>query len=355
VRFFSQCAWGPTPTRCDLARSRSVAAAGATALVTVLLAAIVAPRRATVIELAAQERDDRGALAILRRDGVLFPFASFNRDNWQITWPIDLTKVAIPANLGAIPKRWWGTVAPEHWRVHLTNGAEATVDVSAPVLFPMFCAKRIGAQTNYRASQPLPPNPVDPYPKDGLAITGRVPIDSIESVNPASPEFAAMATLLHGHVNEVEEQTVVGVQMRTGWKHPLGMLERSMVPIKLESWYRSPSSEPGWTVSYIEAVRQFPPGPADKGCGLETLVSGWLHDFHGVLKKADLRGKLTYCDRDGATYMLPLGRIRPWDRWYWVFQLSGYDTEWYDVAEVARERTRLVLEVYAGDRKSCPQ
>jgi hypothetical protein len=26
---FSQCAWGPTPTRCSLAHSRSVAAAGA--------------------------------------------------------------------------------------------------------------------------------------------------------------------------------------------------------------------------------------------------------------------------------------------------------------------------------------
>jgi hypothetical protein len=323
------------------------------ALVTVLLAAIAAPHRATVIELAAQERDDRGALAILRQDGVLFPFASFNRDNWHITWPIDLKTVEIPANIGAIPKRWWGTLAPEHWRVRLTSGAETTVDVHAPVLFPMFCENRIGAQTNYRASEPLPSKPVDPYPKDGLAITGRVPIDPIERVDPAAPEWALMTRLLVGYFNQAEQQTVTGVRMRAGWQHSMAFEQRARLPIRVESWYRSPSSEPGWSVSYIEAVRQFPPGPDDKGCGLETLVSGWLHHFHGELKKADLRGKLTYCDREGATYMLPLGRIRPWDRWYWVFQLSGYDTEWYDVAEISRERTRLVLEVFAGDRKSC--
>jgi hypothetical protein len=321
--------------------------------VALLIAAIAQTNRPTLTPLAAQERDDRGALAILRRDGILFPFASFNRDSWQITWPVDLTKVDIPTDVAAIPKHWWGTAAPEHWRVRLTTGSEVTVDVSAPVLFPMFCAKRIGAQTNYRASQPLPPKPVDPFPKDGLAITGRVPIMPIETVDPASPEWAPMVELLRGHFNQVEDETVIGVRMRTGWRHPLDLEDRARLPITLESWYRSPSSEPGWTISYIEAVRQFPPRPEDKGCGLETLVSGWLHHFHGELKRTALRGKLTYCDREGATYMLPLGRIRPWDRWYWVFQLSGYNAEWYDIAEVGKERTRLVVELYAGDRKHC--
>jgi hypothetical protein len=350
VRIRSQCSWGPTHTRWALARS--VAAAGAAAFVALLIAAMAQTDRAAFARLAAQERDDRGALAILRRDGILFPFASFSRDNWQITWPVD-PPADIPTNLAAIPKRWWGTVAPEQWRVRLTNGADGTVNVSGPVVFPMFCEKRIGAQTNYRASEALPPKPVDPFPKDGLAITGRVPIDPIETVDPASPEWAPMVESLRGHFNKVEEGTVIGVRMRTGWHHPLSLWDRAKLPIKLESWYRSPSSEPGWSISYVEVVRQFPPGPDDKGCGLETLVSGWVHHFHGELRKADLRAKLTYCDREGATYMLPLGRIRPWDRWYWVFQLSGYNAEWYDIVEIAKERTHLVVELYAGDRKNC--
>jgi hypothetical protein len=101
-------------------------------------------------------------------------------------------------------------------------------------------------------------------------------------------------------------------------------------------------------------VRAYPPGPDDKGCGLETLVSGWLHHENGVLKKGtNLRGKVTYCDRVGATFMLPFGRIRPRDRTYWVFQLSGWESEWYEVAEVRPERVRLVVELFAGGMGSC--
>ena len=77
-------------------------------------------------------------------------------------------------------------------------------------------------------------------------------------------------------------------------------------------------------MSYVEAVRQYPPGPDDKGCGLETLVSGWVHHRDGeMIDVSQLRGKLTYCDRVGVTYMLPFGRVRPQDKSYWVFQLSG--------------------------------
>ena len=93
-------------------------------------------------------------------------------------------------------------------------------------------------------------------------------------------------------------------------------------------------------MSYVEAVRQYPPGPEDKGCGLETLVSGWVHHRDGqLMEDTQLRGKLTYCDRVGATYMLPFGRIRPRKETYWVFQLSGWEAEWYQVVAVRRERS----------------
>ena len=102
-------------------------------------------------------------------------------------------------------------------------------------------------------------------------------------------------------------------------------------------------------VSYIEVSRAYPPSAGDKGCGLETFVSGWIHHVRGALERSnDLRGKITYCDRVGVVYMLPFGRIRPRTRDYWVFQLSGWDDEWYDVAEVSRGRVRHVIEVNAG-------
>ena len=191
----------------------------------------------------------------------------------------------------------------------------------------------LGVRTTYRSGQPLPPVPVDPFPKDGLAISGGVPLEPIESV---SRYVAGMAG--DGRV------AAEGVQSRRGRDHQaacgsVGAVAspdpgetRQTLPVRLESWYRSPSGEPGWTVSYVEAVRQYPPGPDDKGCGLETLVSGWLHHRDGKLMEGtQLRAKLTYCDRVGATYMLPFGRIRPKEQTYWVFQLSGWESEWYEV------------------------
>jgi hypothetical protein len=295
---------------------------------------------------------ERGALAIMRRDGLMLPFAAFNRNSWQIAWPLVPTG-EIPVTIEAIPERWWGTPTPTQWRLRLTSGEERPLELSAPQIYRTFCSMRIGVRTNYRSAHPLPPSPVEPFPKDGVAISGSVPIEPIEMVDSASAEWRALTASLVTEFNKVEEQTATRVRHNTGWRHPTAPAARRTLPIRLESWYRSPM-EPGWTVSYIEAVRQYPPGPEDKGCGLETLVSGWLHHYNGELKDAsDLVGKITYCDRVGATYMLPFGRMRIRERNYWIFQLSGWEDEWYEVAEVRPEKIRYVIEVYAGGRRSC--
>ena len=76
---------------------------------------------------ASRDHDGRGALAVLRRDGLLFPFASFDRDSWRATWPSISRNPAldIPTTREGIPKEWWGTRSPDQWRVHLTGGDDS--------------------------------------------------------------------------------------------------------------------------------------------------------------------------------------------------------------------------------------
>jgi hypothetical protein len=323
------------------------------AVVVSLALAVVPPMAsASRAQQREEERPHHGALAILRRDGVLFPFASFDTDNWAVTWPVDITKLKIPAAFAAVPRSWWGTRAPERWRVRLMTGEERVIEAGNPQLFSVFCERRLGVRTNYQASQPVPVG-VDPFPKDGLAIAGSVPIEPIEIVNLATPEAAFLTRALVNEFNRTEDETLKRVNRGTGWKHPLSEDDRHALPIRLESWYRSASGD-GWTLSYIEAVRHYPPGPQDKGCGLETLVSGWVFHENGALKsKMILGAKTTYCDRVGATYMLPLGVVRPKDRPYWVFQLSGWDDEWYEVAAAFHQDVRFVIEVRARGEMSC--
>ena len=287
---------------------------------------------------------------MLRRDGLMLPFASFERDEWQITWPLVLRDVKIPVAIDDVPKKWWG--GPDGWRAQLLSGQTVDVTVRGVAAHRPFCVDRLGLTTNYKTSQALPPKPVRPYPKDGIVVRGNLPIDPIESVDPASTEGREFETLLVKQFNEVERRTIGNVRSATGWRHPFGEDLRHARPIKLESWYRAPTTEPGWTASYIEVSRAYEPTLDDKNCGLETYVSGWVHHYRGELRRtADLRGQLTYCDRVGVVYMLPFGRIRPRTRDYWIFQLSGWNDEWYDVAEVGRERVKHVIQYNAG---GCP-
>ena len=68
--------------------------------------------------------------------------------------------------------------------------------------------------------------------------------------------------------------------------------------------------ESGYAMSYIEAVRTYPLLPEDDGCALETTFSGWIeHNARERQPKHDLSARIDYCDRHGAMYMLPLGRL----------------------------------------------
>lgn len=325
------------------------------AVVVLLALTAMAPREAAPPQVRPEERPGHGALAILRRDGLIFPFASFENDRWAVTWPVDLRRLKLPATFSAVPPKWWGTRTPDRWRVRLMDGKEQTIEARNPKIFSVFCERRLGVQTSYVPSQPAPVA-ADPFPKDGLAITGTVPIEPIEIVDLASPDAQFLASAIFREFNRVEDQTVGSLYDFRRWRHPVDRDDRHKLPIRLESWYRSPSSDDGWTVSYIEVVRRYPPGPEDKGCGLETLVSGWIFHENGALKpRMILRAKTMYCDRVGATYMLPLGRLQLKNRIHWVFQMSGWDDEWYDVAAIDRMDVRFVVEVQArGAMGGCP-
>jgi hypothetical protein len=326
----------------------------ASLVVTLLCAVLHAAQDPTTRLKLDVEHDGRGAVAILRRDGLIFPFASFDRDTWTVPWPLDVGSIEIPTKREGIPQKWWGRAKPGAWRAYLQGGDPLAIEVVQPLITRVFCSPRLWLATSYQSALELPPVPVDPFPKDGLAVSGDVPLEPIETVSRTSEDWGMLAADLLKDFNRIEDRTIAGVRSNTGWRHPIPAPARQRTPLQIESWYRSPAGEPGWTVSYIESVRAYEPRPEDNGCGLETLVSGWVHHKDGVLKKVTgLSGKLTYCDRVGATYMLPFGVVRPKEKRYWIFQLSGWESEWYGVAEVGRERARHVVEVPGGREGTC--
>jgi hypothetical protein len=292
---------------------------------------------------------ERGVIGVLRRDGVVLPFAAFRGRTWRVTWPEGLRAREVPVNIEAVPDEWWGGERPEGWQVWLTDGTNRPLAVRTPSVFSTYCVTRLGLRTDYVPSEPPPPVAAQPFPKDGVAVTGGLRVERIEAVEKASAEWTALETELRKDFDRAEDREISGAGNTAGWRHPLNPQKRKAIPIRLESWYRMPVDENGGSASYVEAVRSYPPGPDDEGCGLETFFSGWIvRENPSEKPRVQVAARLMYCDRVGANYMIPFGKVRLRQNWYWIYQLAGYDSEWYAVAQVSRSRASVVAEYFAG-------
>ncbi len=301
------------------------------------------------VSLPAQERDavqedkDRGAfvIGVLRRDGMILPFASYDGRNWQARWPADTRYMELPITLESIDREWWGRAAPPQSMTLWADGkARGELKLTAPVMLRLACGPRLGLSTDYHPAEMPPPPTEQPFPKDGLVVSGSQTIAAIENVPADAPERKMVPQAI---AEEFDKREDVASSQFTSWRHPMKKQERRQIPIEVEALYRAPMDDEGWTAYYVEAVRKYKPGPKDEGCGLVTSASGWLRTGPNDKQDAELTAQLTYCDRYGATYMLPLGLVQVRSGTHWVYQIAGYEREAYLIAKPTRRTVERVL------------
>src|SRR5262249_19170454 len=143
---------------------------------------------------AAAPAPDAFSLAIMRRDGAVIPFATFDGRAWRNDWPPATTNLTVPINVGSVPKAWWGPIGPHDawdlWR----DGSSAPVRVTQPDWVTVHCAHRIALRTDYHVDASVTPAETEqPYPKDGLAVYPPHAVEPIEVV--AADADAAKAIL----------------------------------------------------------------------------------------------------------------------------------------------------------------
>ena len=291
---------------------------------------------------------ERYAFGVLRPDGILVPFASYDNGKWGSNWPLGLVGVEIPIGMADVPARWFGPPGAEGpWKAWIngaTGSRERDLALVKPVQIPIFCMPRLAILTDYRG-KPAEPGPTQP--KDGLAVAGGAAVDRIETVSKFAPEWKRVTDLIAEKFARAENRAAYAF---TNWKHPYDEAHRRQFPIQLESMYRaSDATKRGtWATSYVEAVRKFPPGPFDKGCGLITYAYGWIREQAGKPAEIDLAAKVAYCDREGVPFMAPLGRLRLDDEVYWVYQLSSWRDEMYVISRVRPDEVKPIVAVTGG-------
>ena len=291
-------------------------------------------------------------LAVLHRDGVAQPFAAYDGRRWRASWP-DHRRAELPISLDAVDHDWWGIGAPPGRMTLWAHGermGEASIVGIAQVR--ALCSGRIGVRTDHKSKALPPPRMKQPYPKDGLLVSGDVPVGRIEMVERGSQEWNRALLLITEEFNKGETRAIASFG---GWRHPVRPEVRRARPITIEAVYKAPSDAPGWTTYFVEAAREYEPAsmPASvwersTDCGLTTTGQGWVHVGPGNKTEVELSSRVTYCDRKGVNVMLPFGTIRASDRTYWVYQFSGYEDEWYRIRSARTERYRRRRELSRG-------
>lgn len=307
---------------------------------------------AAALVSAAADKDGKFSLALLRRDGLMIPFATYNGRTWSVAWP-GSANVPLPISLSDIPKAWWGEIAPgASWTAWLPGDEKRTLKLEKPVHVPIFCGAHLAVATDYRGAPPSERAPT--VAKDAVASAGEVTVLPITQVSIFSADAKRVVEAIAEKFDEEEE---LASSHFTAWRHPFSPSMRSELPIELETFYRATETGKNgpFRTTYIEAVRRYPALAGDQGCGLLTFARGWITELdNGKTPVINIGVRITYCDRADVQFFQPFGRIvMPGSKSvYWVYQLSSWRDEFYNVASVTADGVKPIVVVAGG---GCPK
>jgi len=279
-------------------------------------------------------------VGVLRRDGIIIPFAAYDGKGWDSNWPFPTLDLTVPISIGGIPRRWWGPTAPlVDWELSTPAGTRAA-HVVQPDWVRAHCVRQIGLKTDYRRGEPSPPRDEQPYPKDGLAVSPPHPVERVEILSTAAREVRDLMPALLTAFNESERK----VELRSG--HPVIRRSREGVEPTIEAVYAFGADPRAYYLEATRAYREIGRNPAE--CSAIAFGTGWFVREGTTFRTLTMATDLLNCRRESASYMLPLGVMRLDDRLYWLAQFSGWDHERYVVLEIKNKRVEVLVNAWGG-------
>ncbi len=295
-----------------------------------------------VVSIAAAARNDAFVMGVLRRDGVVVPFATWDGKRWRSDWPAPEQDPDVPISLASVPLRWWGRAQPDaSWQVWTRQPTPHPVRVRQPDWFKAQCLRQIGLRTDYRPAELPPPPDVHPYPKDGLALSAMEPVSPILVLPSGQPTRVMIDAF-----EDSEAALLRGIgRSPPGVSHDED--ERARIPLTVEAEYAFDGAA-STRYYYVEMSREYGHDRGDRSCSAVVFGAGWFARDPDGMHPLGFDVSLADCDRYGLAYMLPLGALRLNGRIYWVGQWSGWDFERYTIVELTPKKARQVLSVYGG-------
>ncbi len=308
--------------------------------------AVVLAAGPLVVPLLAADGAQPFSLGVLRRDGILLPFATYDGTRWRNTWPQPRKESDVPISMRDVPATWWGAPGLRtKWTLTTVGGGHRTLTLVDPAWVGAQCQMNIGLRTDY------PPKPVgridanQPYPKDGVATTAPQPLEAIEVLDSSAPEWGKISEYLQPRFTEAENQAIARWR---NWKHPYTEAERAKVRARIEVLCRSSYQGPGTALYYFEAVKRYPKRDGSGTCGVVTFARGLLR-VGTFVWEVSLTATATSCRLDGIEFMLPLGVLRLGKQPLWIVQWGTWGEERYEVLEIAPSTITALVSTSGGN------
>jgi hypothetical protein len=204
----------------------------------------------------------------------------------------------------------------------------------------VFCSRQIGLRTDYTPREIAPPRSVQPYPKDGLAVSPPQVVYPIDIVNPGSAEARGLMPQLLAVFNRAEAARAKIDE------NPIEPRAREGIEPTIEAVYAIGTTE---RLYYVESSRRYRLlGQSADECEALAYGQGWFVRNADGVRAIAMNVDLLTCDRAGATYMLPLGALRVKGRVFWLAQGSGLDHEHFKIFEMTSKGIELALAVAGG-------
>ncbi|HEY3380326.1 MAG TPA: hypothetical protein VGK32_01080 [Vicinamibacterales bacterium] len=294
-------------------------------------------------------------VGVLRRDGVVVPFASHDGERWSHIWrepAVAMVREAAPA-LSDVPKPWWPTASPVLiWAAWPLSERARIIAIEKATVISPWCVVQIGLQSTYKSAEAVPTAEERPFPKDGIAADGPAAVRPLTVLDPTTADWRIVTEALALPVlkSETEHARHGGVRS----KKASDQRERAGTRFTLEVLVRADAPVPGLSLYYFEGTKRYvgPPltlwGGEQRPCDRITFAKGWVHRLSDGTFASNVFVTSTDCTRAGLTNTLPLAALTVADKPFWIVQESDPIGERYKILDAADPKFSAVLETIGG-------
>ncbi|MFQ5759417.1 MAG: hypothetical protein ACE5HM_00425 [Acidiferrobacterales bacterium] len=348
-----------------------------------LLLAALALLSTANLASASEVDPDHFWLGILRKDGVLTPFAFYDKGNWSTPWPAylevgesgqtkDTSKISLPAfevsndyrlspktaSLDALPAAWTGGIPgmPTRWYLWPREGHQQLIEVTKATQYESHCVYNWGLLADYPDAETARPNHW-PRPKAGIVSSTSLEVSPMVKADIASEESRQTLSLIRMTFHKLEAKRISNIQSKgyvgshlkyTG--HPVSEQERDKSEFLVERIVKNATPMNGRTIYYVEMRRHYrkPEHFSDQSCDGITWFTGWLLKDNGRFSILNTRASLTDCDMKGADSADPDHMISVGANDYVVSVNYGYESEYYTVGQITNAGLRQLVSRSGG-------